>query len=77
MPKAIAARCENLLSRDVYEGFDNAIRERETKGETAETRFVSIDQSDITGAEVRGPTAQVTVRFVSQLVRSPATAAAT
>jgi predicted lipid-binding transport protein (Tim44 family) len=58
----------NLLSKDVYEGFDHAIRERETKGETAETRFVSIDRSDINGAEVRGPTAQVTVRFVSQLV---------
>jgi predicted lipid-binding transport protein (Tim44 family) len=58
----------NLLSKDVYEGFDNAIRERETKGETSETRFVSIDRSDLTGAEVRGPTAQVTVRFVSQLV---------
>jgi predicted lipid-binding transport protein (Tim44 family) len=58
----------NLLSRDVYEGFDNAIRDRETKGETAETRFVSIDRSDVTGAEVKGPTAQVTVRFVSQLV---------
>lgn len=58
----------NLLSRDVYDGFDHAIRERETKGETAETRFVSIDRSDVTGAEVRGPTAQITVRFVSQLV---------
>jgi predicted lipid-binding transport protein (Tim44 family) len=58
----------NLLSREVYDGFDNAIRERETKGETAETRFVSIDRSDLTAAEVRGPTAQITVRFVSQLV---------
>ena len=29
---------------------------------------MSIDSSDLTGAEVRGPTAQVTVRFVSQLV---------
>jgi predicted lipid-binding transport protein (Tim44 family) len=58
----------NLLSKDVYEGFDQAIRERETKGEAAETRFVSIDRSDVTGAEVRGATAQVTVRFVSQLV---------
>ena len=58
----------NLLSKEVYDGFDNAIRERETKGETSETRFVSIDRSDLTGAEVRGPTAQVTVRFVSQLV---------
>ena len=28
---------KNLLSRDVYEGFETAIRDRETKGETAET----------------------------------------
>jgi predicted lipid-binding transport protein (Tim44 family) len=59
---------KNLLSRDVYEGFETAIRERETRGEISETRFVSIDKSDITGAELRGHTAQVTVRFVSQLV---------
>jgi predicted lipid-binding transport protein (Tim44 family) len=59
---------KNLLSRDVYEGFEAAIRERESKNQTTETRFVSIDKSDITGAELRGRTAQVTVRFVSQLV---------
>jgi predicted lipid-binding transport protein (Tim44 family) len=59
---------KNLLSRDVYDGFEAAIRERETKGETAESRFVSIDKSDITDAELRGRTAQVTIRFVSQLV---------
>ena len=58
----------NLLSRDVYEGFEAAIREREGKGETVETRFVAIDKSDITGTELRGRTAQITVRFVSQLV---------
>jgi predicted lipid-binding transport protein (Tim44 family) len=33
-----------------------------------ETRFVSIDAADIIAAELRGKTAQVTVRFVSQLV---------
>ena len=59
---------KNLLSRDVYEGFEAAIREREGKGETVETRFVSIDKSDITATELRGRTAQITVRFVSQLV---------
>jgi predicted lipid-binding transport protein (Tim44 family) len=59
---------KNLLSRDVYEGFEAAIREREAKGETAESRFVSIDKSDITEAELRVRTAQVTIRFVSQLV---------
>ena len=59
---------KNLLSREVYEGFEAAIKERESRGEKAETRFVSIDKADITGAEVRGNTAQITVRFVSQLV---------
>jgi predicted lipid-binding transport protein (Tim44 family) len=59
---------KNLLSREVYEGFEHAIRERETRGETAETRFVAIEKADVTGAEQRGRTAQITVRFVSQLV---------
>lgn len=59
---------KNLLSREVYEGFDAAIRDRESRGETAETRFVSIDRAEIVAAETRGRTAQITVRFVSQLV---------
>ena len=58
----------NLLSREVYEGFEAAIRERESKGETVESRFVAIEKSDITGAELRNRTAQITVRFVSQLI---------
>jgi predicted lipid-binding transport protein (Tim44 family) len=57
-----------MLSRDVYEGFEAAIREREGRGETIESRFVSIDKADIVGAELRARTAHVTVRFVSQLV---------
>jgi predicted lipid-binding transport protein (Tim44 family) len=58
----------SLLSREVFDGFDTAITEREGRGETAETRFVSIDGSTITGAELRKGTAQITVRFVSKLV---------
>jgi predicted lipid-binding transport protein (Tim44 family) len=58
----------SLLSREVYEGFDTVIGERESRGETAETRFVSIEASKITGAEVRGRTAQIIVRFVSKLI---------
>src|SRR4051794_6163101 len=59
---------KGLLGREVYEGFENAIREREQRGETVETRFVSIDGADLVAAEQRGKTAQVTVRFQSQLV---------
>ena len=58
----------SLLSREVFDGFDAVISERESRGETAETRFVSIDGSTITGAELRGRTAQITVRFVSKLI---------
>jgi len=59
---------KGLLSREVYDGFEAAIRERETKGETVESKFVSLDNAEITGAELRGNTAQITVRFVSQLI---------
>ncbi len=59
---------KNLLSRDVYDGFENAINEREKRGEHMESHFVSIDGADIVGAEMRGCDAQMTVRFQSQLV---------
>jgi predicted lipid-binding transport protein (Tim44 family) len=59
---------KNLLSKEVYDSFEAAIKDRESRAEKAETRFVSIDKSDITGAEVKAKTAHITVRFVSQLV---------
>jgi predicted lipid-binding transport protein (Tim44 family) len=59
---------KDLLSPEVYEGFDAAIREREQRGEMAETRFVGIDKAEIVGAELRNRTAQITVKFSSQIV---------
>jgi predicted lipid-binding transport protein (Tim44 family) len=59
---------KNLLSREVYDGFEAAIDEREKRGDTVESRFVSIDGAEITAAEVRGRNIQVTVRFQSKLV---------
>lgn len=59
---------KNLLSREVYEGFESAITGREKRGDTVESRFVAIESADISSAELRGRNAQVTVRFVSQLV---------
>ena len=59
---------KNLLSRDVYDGFDAAITGREKRGEKVESRFVTVDNAEIAGAEVRGRTAQLTVRFGSQLI---------
>jgi predicted lipid-binding transport protein (Tim44 family) len=59
---------KSLLSREVYDGFEGAIREREQRGETVESKFVAIASSDIINAEQRGRVAQVTIRFVSQLI---------
>ncbi len=61
---------KGLLSKEVYEGFDQAISEREQRGEKAQTTFVSIDKAELLGADVKGRTAQVTVRFVSKLITS-------
>lgn len=59
---------KNLLSKEVYEGFDAAISDREAKGEVVKSTFVGIDKSSITHASVQGPEEQVTVRIVSQLI---------
>ncbi len=59
---------KNLLSREVYDGFETAIIDREKRGDTVESRFVSIDNAEITAAEVRNRTVQATVRFQSKLV---------
>lgn len=59
---------KGLLAKDVYDGFEQAITDREKRGEKAESNFVSIDKAALSGAEVKGKTAQVTVAFVSQLI---------
>jgi predicted lipid-binding transport protein (Tim44 family) len=68
---------KNLLSRDVYEGFERAIVEREKRGEKAETTFVSIDKADIAAVEVKNRVAQVTVRFLSKLITATRDASGT
>jgi predicted lipid-binding transport protein (Tim44 family) len=44
------------------------IRDRETREQKTETRFVSIDKAEIVSADTRDRTAQLTVRFVSQMI---------
>jgi predicted lipid-binding transport protein (Tim44 family) len=58
----------NLLSKDVLDGFERAIADRETRGEKAETTFVSIDKAELVSVEVRNRVAQVTIRFLSKLI---------
>lgn len=59
---------KNLLSRDVYQGFVDAIAEREGKSEKIQSSFVGIDKADIVAAEMKGGEAHVTLRIVSELI---------
>lgn len=59
---------KNLLSREVYEGFDAAIAEREGKGEVVKSNFVGIEKADIVSAEVKSQEVNITVRIISQLI---------
>lgn len=66
---------KGLLSRDVFEGFERAIQERERRGERSETTFVSIDKPAFVAVDVRNRVAQVTLRFVSKLITATRDAA--
>ena len=62
------ATLKGLLSREVFDGFDAALRDRESRGEKVKSHFVGIDKADMLSAAVKGSEAFVTVRVVSQLV---------
>lgn len=59
---------KNLLSREVYDGFVQAIDEREKRGEKIQSSFVGIDKVGVTAAEMKGSEAHVTLRIVSELI---------
>lgn len=60
---------KDLLSTDVYEGFAAAIQERESAGHQVDQSFVGINSAKLIEAELRnGSMANVTVKFVSQLI---------
>lgn len=70
-----AATLKGLLAKDVLDGFERAIKDREARKEKVETTFVSIDKAELVGAEVRNRLGQVTVRFVSKLITATRDAA--
>jgi predicted lipid-binding transport protein (Tim44 family) len=58
----------DLLSREVYDGFAGAIADRESRGEQIDQSFVGIKSSDIVEAELKNGMAQLTIKFVSELI---------
>ena len=66
---------KDLLSKEVFDGFVAAIGERENRGETVESTFVSIDRAELTDAALKGRQAMLTIRFVSKIITATKNAA--
>lgn len=59
---------KSLLSRDVLDGFETVIADRESRGEVVKSTFVGIERAEITQAVVRDNEEQITVRIICQLI---------
>jgi predicted lipid-binding transport protein (Tim44 family) len=59
---------KQLLSRDVFDSFAEAITDRERNGYTVEFKFVGITNAEIIDADMNGKVATVTVKFVSDVI---------
>jgi predicted lipid-binding transport protein (Tim44 family) len=64
-----------LLSEDVYRGFDDAIAAREKAGNKVEFSFVGLKQATLEEVSLRGRLAEITVKFVSELISATRDAA--
>ncbi|MGI9425486.1 MAG: Tim44/TimA family putative adaptor protein [Hyphomicrobiaceae bacterium] len=58
----------DLLNSEVFEGFASAISDRDSRGEQVDQSFVGINKADIIEADLKGTDANVTVKFLSQLI---------
>ena len=61
---------KNLLNKKVYDEFNNALKERDSKGYTSDTTFIGINSSNIKDHEQKNNFLEVTVDFVSEIISS-------
>ncbi|WP_182418711.1 Tim44/TimA family putative adaptor protein [Bartonella sp. HY038] len=59
---------KTLLAKDVFDGFNTAISEREANGEKVKFSFVGIDKADIVAADLNNGVAEITVRIASEVI---------
>lgn len=60
----------SLLSREVLEGFEQAISLRESRGEKVKSTFVGIEKAEVVQAGVKDNEEYVTVRISCQLIQA-------
>lgn len=59
---------KNLLEKDVYEGFEKAISDREAAGNKIDFTFVGLPRIEISEAEFDKRNANLTIRFYAEVV---------
>jgi len=57
-----------LLSEDVFDTFERAIKSREARNVRVDFTFLKLKSSRISGADMKGRTAEVTVAFESEVM---------
>ncbi len=62
------AALKSLLSKEVFDGFSEAIDTREASGQRIDQRFVGISAAKLRAAGLTGNRASLTVEFVSELI---------
>ncbi len=60
----------NLLDKEVFDGFERAIKDREAAGRRVDFTFVGLPKVEISGAELDKRNASVTVRFHAEVVQA-------
>ena len=61
---------KNLLEKDVYDGFERAIKDREATGNKVDFTFVGLPKVEISEAELDKRNANVTIRFDAEVVQA-------
>ena len=59
---------KNLLEKDVYDGFEQAVAERDARGEKVDFTFVGLPKVEISHAALDRRNAVITVEFHAEVV---------
>jgi len=61
---------KSLLNREVYAGFEQAINDREERGDVLESSFIGIEKANVIDASLKASKSRITVKFLSELITS-------
>ena len=59
---------KNIISKDVYNGFNEAINERKNKNKRLVNELIAFDKADIIEAKIERKSALLTVEFYSRII---------